>query len=79
MSTEVENLDKDQLKLYYFQATDIWKRFIDLHNSLYEKTCDEYQLLLDSKLDELEVAINDKEEIDFSRTGRMCLEIKNDA
>lgn len=54
---------KTQLATYYFQITDIWKSQCELHYKLFDLTCDEYALLLDSKVDELEEKINAKSEL----------------
>jgi len=49
-----------RLKIYYFQITDIWKRHCELHSELFDLTCDEYALLLESDLDKLEEKIAQK-------------------
>lgn len=49
-----------RLKIYYFQITDVWKRHCELHSELFDLTCDEYALLLESDLDNLEAKIADK-------------------
>lgn len=49
--------------LLYDQIIEIWKRFCELHFELYDATCDEYQLLLESNIDSLEEKIKDKVEI----------------
>ncbi|OIQ18253.1 MAG: hypothetical protein BM556_08300 [Bacteriovorax sp. MedPE-SWde] len=56
------NLDNktQRLKVYYFQITDIWKRHCELHSELFDLTCDEYALLLESDLDNLEEKITQK-------------------
>lgn len=56
------NLDQkvQKLKIYYFQITDIWKRHCELHSELFDLTCDEYALLLESDLDNLEQKIAQK-------------------
>ncbi len=54
---------KTQLATYYFQITDIWKSQCELHYKLFDLTCDEYALLLDSKIDELEEKVSEKSEI----------------
>jgi flagellar biosynthesis/type III secretory pathway chaperone len=51
------------LHLYYFQITDIWKRFCEEHSELLDKTFEEYSLLLASNIDELEPLLKEKAEI----------------
>lgn len=45
------------------QLVNIWKEFCSLHNDLFEATCEEYQLLLDSKMDLLEEKLKEKVDI----------------
>lgn len=52
----------DKLALLYFQMTDLWKQFCEAHNDLFNLTCDEYSLLLQSDLDSLEEKIAEKNE-----------------
>ena len=54
---------KTQLATYYFQITDIWKSQCELHYKLFDLTCDEYALLLDSNVDDLEEKIESKAEV----------------
>lgn len=64
--TTINDQDKkkqDRLKLYYFQVTDIWKKHCELHSKLFDATCDEYALLLDSKIEELEEKVAQKNEL----------------
>ncbi|MDD0854819.1 flagellar protein FlgN [Halobacteriovorax sp. GB3] len=52
-----------QLQLLYFRITDLWKEFCELHNQLFEYTCDEYSHLLASELEDLEETINKKKKV----------------
>lgn len=54
---------KTQLSTYYFQITDIWKSQCELHYKLFDLTCDEYALLLDSNVEDLEDKIAQKAEV----------------
>jgi flagellar biosynthesis/type III secretory pathway chaperone len=56
----IENKKEQKLAIYYFQVTDIWKRFCEEHTRLFDVTCDEYTLLLSSELDSLEDKIFEK-------------------
>jgi flagellar biosynthesis/type III secretory pathway chaperone len=58
----------DKLAILYFEVTDLWKRFCEEHNDLFNVTCDEYSLLLSSQLDLLEEKLIEKNEI-ISRIG----------
>ncbi len=51
---------KEKLEALYFQMTDLWKQFCVEHNELFNLTCDEYSLLLQSELDLLEDKIEQK-------------------
>lgn len=53
----------DRLAILYFEVTDLWKRFCEEHNALFNVTCDEYSLLLQSDLDQLEEKLAEKNEI----------------
>lgn len=50
----------DKLSTLYFQFTDIWKRFCELHNNLFFLSLDEYSLLLSSDIDALTVKQEEK-------------------
>ncbi len=39
------------LEIYYFQTLDLWKRFCEQHNILYDQTIREYSLLLNSDIE----------------------------
>lgn len=53
----------DKLAILYFEVTDLWKRLCEEHNMLFNVTCDEYSLLLNSELDLLEEKLVEKNEI----------------
>jgi flagellar biosynthesis/type III secretory pathway chaperone len=53
----------DKIAILYFEVTDLWKRFCEEHNQLFNVTCDEYSLLLNSQLDLLEEKHIEKNEI----------------
>lgn len=53
----------ESLAIIYFQTTDLWKRLCEEHMELFNVTCDEYTLLLNSEIQQLEQKIKDKEEI----------------
>jgi flagellar biosynthesis/type III secretory pathway chaperone len=61
----------------YFQITDVWKRFCELHFDLFNLTCDEYTYLLQSNLEQIDGAISRKEsiikEISFTDSKRQEL------
>ncbi len=51
---------QDELNVFYFQITDVWKKLCEEHNLLLERTFDEYELLLSNRIEELEVKIQEK-------------------
>lgn len=53
----------DKLAVLYFEVTDLWKRLCEEHNLLFNVTCDEYSLLLQSDLENLEEKLIEKQEI----------------
>jgi flagellar biosynthesis/type III secretory pathway chaperone len=53
----------DKLAILYFQVTDLWKRLCEEHNDLFNVTCDEYSLLLQSELDLLQEKLQEKNQI----------------
>lgn len=53
---------KDKLATLYFEVTNLWKQFCEEHNELFNLTCDEYSLLLQSDLENLEDKIIEKNE-----------------
>lgn len=63
---------KEQLASLYFQVTSLWKQFCEEHNELFNLTCDEYSLLLQSELELLEVKIEEKNEC-IKRIGTLEL------
>ena len=50
----------DKLAALYFEVTNLWKQFCEEHNELFNLTCDEYSLLLNSDLELLEEKIEEK-------------------
>jgi len=62
----------EKLAPLYFQMTDLWKQFCEEHNELFNLTCDEYSLLLQSDLDLLEEKIQEKNEC-IKRIGTLEL------
>lgn len=50
----------NSIELYHHSIVEIWKSFCELHAKLYELTCDEYQLLLSSEIDNLEEKLEEK-------------------
>ncbi|MCB9094868.1 MAG: flagellar protein FlgN [Halobacteriovoraceae bacterium] len=53
--------DKDLIQLLYNECCDIWKNFCEYHNELYQLACQEYTLLLNSQIEDLEECIKIKE------------------
>jgi flagellar biosynthesis/type III secretory pathway chaperone len=53
----------DKLAILYFEVTDLWKRLCEEHNELFNITCDEYSLLLNSELSLLEEKLVEKNTI----------------
>ena len=53
----------DEIKLFYQRAISVWEGFCQLHNELYDMTCEEYLTLLESDIDKLETMLTQKEEI----------------
>ena len=53
----------DKLAILYFEVTDLWKRLCEEHNELFNITCDEYSLLLNSELSLLEDKLAEKNTI----------------
>jgi flagellar biosynthesis/type III secretory pathway chaperone len=50
----------DRMAVFYFEMTDLWKRLCEEHVDLFNLTCDEYSLLLSSKLTDLEEKLVEK-------------------
>jgi flagellar biosynthesis/type III secretory pathway chaperone len=50
-------------RLYHQQAVGIWEGFCQLHQQLYDLTCEEYLTLLASDIDKLESMLPIKEEL----------------
>jgi len=55
-------MKKEKQEAFYFQITDIWKKFCEEHNLLFNQTCDEYSLLLGSELEKLDETVLKKQE-----------------
>jgi len=53
-------MESNLLKIFYFRITDVWKLHCELHSELFDLTCDEYALLLDSDIEDLEKKITQK-------------------
>lgn len=62
-SSPVALKEQDLLAILYFQTTDIWKRMCEEHMDLFNITCDEYTLLLNSEIEQLEVKVKEKEQV----------------
>lgn len=62
-SSSLQIKDQDLLAIIYFQTTDVWKRMCEEHMELFNITCDEYTLLLNSEIEQLEVKVKEKEQI----------------
>ena len=60
MTEEELNPKGDKINFFYYQVTDIWKRFCEEHATLFNLTCDEYTHLLKTDMDKLEETINTK-------------------
>lgn len=54
---------KSEHEVLYFQVTDLWKKLCEEHSTLLDYTCDEYSLLLASKVNELEDKVAQKEQV----------------
>lgn len=63
---------KEKLASLYFQVTSLWKQLCEEHNDLFNLTCDEYSLLLQSELELLEEKIEEKNEC-IKRIGTLEL------
>lgn len=44
----------DELEIFYFQVTDVWKRLCEEHQDLLGHTCEEYSYLLKSDIQAVE-------------------------
>ena len=56
------NKKDEKINFFYYQVTDIWKRFCEEHATLFNLTCDEYTHLLKTDMEKLEETINKKTE-----------------
>ena len=52
-----------ETKIHYQTAISIWEGFCLLHKELFNLTCDEYLILLESNIDQLESMLPLKEEV----------------
>ncbi|MFT6068651.1 MAG: flagellar biosynthesis/type III secretory pathway chaperone [Bacteriovoracaceae bacterium] len=55
------NQNIDSLEMIYFRVTDLWQRLCEKHTTLLNITFDEYALLLESNLDDLESKSQEKD------------------
>lgn len=53
----------NDLEALYFQVTDLWRRMCEEHSKLLDLTFDEYALLLESKVEELEEKVLEKQNV----------------
>lgn len=53
-------MDQKEIQLYYFRTSDIWKKFCESHNTLYELTCTEYSFLLKNDIDNVDKILDEK-------------------
>lgn len=63
----MSTLNKDS---YYFRVTDLWQKLCEEHASLFNLTCDEYQVLLANDLEKLEDVLETKNDI-INRIGHL--------
>ena len=56
-------MEEAQLESFYYQTTDLWRRFCEEHSELFDHTCDEYTLLLSNDIDALENILEQKKDI----------------
>lgn len=52
----------EKLATLYFEVTNLWKEFCEEHNELFNLTCDEYSLLMQSNLELLDDKLIEKNE-----------------
>ncbi|MEI8346646.1 MAG: flagellar protein FlgN [Pseudomonadota bacterium] len=52
-----------ELEIIYHQITDLWKRFCEEHNNLFDLTLDEYSALLSSDIDKVDAIITEKNKV----------------
>src|SRR5687767_12092727 len=60
----------DEKKFHYQNTVLVWEGFCQLHRQLYDLTCEEYLILLESDIDRLEAMLPLKEEI-IQRIGEL--------
>lgn len=63
-------MTREEKELFYYRVTDLWRRLCEEHNTLLDQTCEEYALLLASKLEELENKIDEKKDT-MARIGSL--------
>lgn len=56
-------MEEKELASFYYQTTDLWRRFCEEHSELFDHTCDEYTLLLSNDIDALENMLDQKREV----------------
>lgn len=54
---------KQESQLLYLQFTDLWKLLCEMHNELFQITCDEYLALLNSNIDQVNKLLSIKENL----------------
>lgn len=59
----MEAEDRKPLLEKYLTVVDIWKNFCELHNDLFNLTCDEYSALLGSKVEQIDEIVASKERV----------------
>ena len=52
--------NQELLTFYYFQVTELWKKFCEEHMELFNLTMDEYSFLLASDLENIEMKLEEK-------------------
>ncbi len=56
-------MNQDQAKIIYQQLIELWKQFCERHSDLFNLAVDEYQCLLASDMDQLNVILDQKNEL----------------
>jgi flagellar biosynthesis/type III secretory pathway chaperone len=54
---------KETVQNLYFEFVDLWKSLCDIHNQLYQITCEEYLALLNSNIDRVNSLLEEKEHL----------------
>lgn len=52
---------KQAAQLLYLEFTELWKSLCDIHNQLYQITCEEYLALLNSNIEKVHLLLENKE------------------